>query len=359
MNYQKVYDQIVDRAKKVNRVHGEGVYYERHHIVPKCMGGEGRVEQWKTHPNIAVLTAREHFLCHWLLCRIHPENRKLAHAFWFMSKQKTKNQDRNYIVSSRTYAEAVSNLKFTEEHKEKIAKTRIGKKTIVHPDTKEIKYIPAEQLQTWLDRGWENTNYKKGQKIKLSQVGKQKLIQARKLDQTGKTGLEAKAAKGPYTVVFESGEKHTAGSYPELVKLTGIKYSTLQHRSTKFPRVMKKGFAVGKGQCFTPIQEENNTQKGNTNNSSRVFKGMKSDMTEEGRKRLAEARKKEQTGKVGLQAKAAKGPYTVLYESGEKHTAGSYLELAKLTGIKYSTLQYRLTKSPNKIQRGWKIYKGS
>lgn len=99
-------------------------------------------------------------------------------------------------------------------------------------------------------------------------------------------------------------------------------------------------------------------QKGNTNNSSRVFKGMKSDMTEEGKQRLAEARKKDQTGKTGLQAKAAKGPYTVVFESGEKHTAGSYPELSKITGIKYSTLQHRMTHKPYVFERGWKIYKG-
>ena len=99
-------------------------------------------------------------------------------------------------------------------------------------------------------------------------------------------------------------------------------------------------------------------QIGNTNNSSRVFKGMKSDITEEGRKKLAEVRVKLQKGKVGLEAQAAKGPYTVEFETGEKHTAGSYPELSKATGIKYSTLQYRLTKSPDTFQRGWKIYKG-
>ena len=48
-------------------------------------------------------------------------------------------------------------------------------------------------------------------------------------------------------------------------------------------------------------------QKGNTNNSSRVFKGMKSDMSDEGRRKVSEARKKDQTGKTGLLAKAAKG----------------------------------------------------
>lgn len=248
MDYQRIYDQIIDRAKKENRLYGKGIYYERHHIIPKCMGGEGRVEQWKTHSNIVMLTAREHFLCHWLLCRIYPENKKIAHAFWFMTKQKNDNQERWYTVSSRTYEEAVSNLKFTEEHKEKIRKTRIGKKTVVHPQTKEIKYIPKEELQAWIDMGWENTNYKKGQKIQVSEEGRQRLAEARRKDQTGKTGLQAKAAKGPYTVIFESGQKHTAGSYPELVKLTGIKYSTLQHRMTHKPEVFERGWKIYKGE---------------------------------------------------------------------------------------------------------------
>ena len=99
-------------------------------------------------------------------------------------------------------------------------------------------------------------------------------------------------------------------------------------------------------------------QKGNTNNSARVFKGMKSDITKQGRQKLAEARKKDQTGKTGLQAKAAKGPYTVIFESGQKHTAGSYPELSKLTGIAYSTLQCRLKHKEGVAERGWKIYKG-
>lgn len=248
MDYQRIYNQIINRAKKENRKKGQGTYYEAHHVVPKCMGGEGRAEQWRTHPNIVILTAREHFLCHWLLCRIYPNNKKLAHAFWFMTKQKSENQERNYTISSRTYAEAVSNLKFTEEHKEKIRRTRVGKKTLVHPDTKEIKYVPGKELPYWVELGWENTNYKKGTKVQVSEEGKQKLAEARRKYQTGKTGFQAQAAKGPYTVILESGEKYTAGSYPELVKLTGIKYSTLQHRMTHKPGVFERGWKIYKGE---------------------------------------------------------------------------------------------------------------
>lgn len=95
--------------------------------------------------------------------------------------------------------------------------------------------------------------------------------------------------------------------------------------------------------------------KGNTNNKSRVYKGMKSDISEEGRKKLAEHRRKHQTGKTGLDAQAAKGPYTVTFETGETFTAGSYPELAKMVLIPYSTLQYRYVNNPGTFKNGWKI----
>jgi hypothetical protein len=235
MNYQRIYDQIIDRAKE-RKLEG---YKEKHHIIPKCMGGSNQRE------NLVELTAREHFLCHWILCRIYPENKKLGHAFWFMSKQNAPTQQRDYVVSSRTYAEAVSNLKFTEEHKEKIRKTRVGKKTIVHPDTKEIRYVLQGELEDWIGLGWENTNYSKGRAF--SETHRSKIGHNTGKRLTGKTGLQAQAAKGPYTVLLESGQKHTAGSYPELSKLTGIPYSTLQCRLKHKEGVTERGWLIRKG----------------------------------------------------------------------------------------------------------------
>lgn len=96
--------------------------------------------------------------------------------------------------------------------------------------------------------------------------------------------------------------------------------------------------------------------KGNTNNSSRVFKGMKSDMTEEGRASLS----KKTTERLQGGKQWSGGPYTVEFESGEKITRSSYPDLSKATGIKWTTLQKRLleSKNPEKLLRGWKIYKG-
>ena len=77
MNYQKIYDQIIDRARE-RELNG---YRERHHILPRCMGGDDSPE------NLVELTAREHFLCHWLLTKIHPTGKnhfKAVHAFSLM-----------------------------------------------------------------------------------------------------------------------------------------------------------------------------------------------------------------------------------------------------------------------------------
>ena len=105
MNYQKVYDSIIDRAKQEKRRKNRGTYYEAHHIIPLCLGGEGKKSEWRNHLNIVLLTAREHFTCHWLLARIYPNNRKLAYAFWTMCALKEKRQER-YTPSSRVYKEA-------------------------------------------------------------------------------------------------------------------------------------------------------------------------------------------------------------------------------------------------------------
>lgn len=223
MNYEKVYNQIITRARSESREKGKGQYYEAHHIIPKSRGGQGKCRDWETHPNIVLLTAREHFVSHWLLCRIHPEDKKLAHAFWFMCKQDSATQKRELVISSRTYAEAVSNLKFTEEHISKISRAMLG-----------------------------NTNNSsrvyKGMVSTMSEQGRASVAAKRIQLQKGKTGLDAQAAKGPYTIEYQSGEKYTAGSYPELSKIVGISTATIQHRVTHKPGKFLKGWAAYKGE---------------------------------------------------------------------------------------------------------------
>ena len=91
--------------------------------------------------------------------------------------------------------------------------------------------------------------------------------------------------------------------------------------------------------------------KGNTNNSSRVFKGMKSDITIEGREKLSKLATDRLTG--GKQWYG--GPYTVEFTTGKKYTEISFPELSKITGIKMTTLQKRYSTNKGKIIKGWKI----
>jgi hypothetical protein len=101
MDYKKIYNRIIEKAKSEDRVKSVDEYYESHHIIPKCLGGEGKTTEWKTHPNIVLLTAKEHFIVHLLLCKVYPNNKKLKFALWAMC-----NQDRNgkrYKTSSKIY----------------------------------------------------------------------------------------------------------------------------------------------------------------------------------------------------------------------------------------------------------------
>jgi len=93
MDYQKIYNQIIERAK-IRQIKG---YKEKHHIIPKCIGGINDKE------NLIELTAREHFICHQLLCEIYPDEFKLKQALFLMSIGKQKIKDKHYKISNRVY----------------------------------------------------------------------------------------------------------------------------------------------------------------------------------------------------------------------------------------------------------------
>ena len=92
MNYSRIYNQIINRAK--NRILSG--YKERHHIIPKCLGGSNDKE------NLVDLTAREHYICHKLLIKIYPDSKSLRHAYWRMSTSKKS----GYGIDSRSYSES-------------------------------------------------------------------------------------------------------------------------------------------------------------------------------------------------------------------------------------------------------------
>lgn len=93
LNYKKIHDSIILKAK--NREKPQE-YCERHHVVPKSMGGTDDQD------NLVLLTAREHFIIHWLLFKIH-RNRQMTYAFHCMTKPVGNGRER-YTSHSFKYA---------------------------------------------------------------------------------------------------------------------------------------------------------------------------------------------------------------------------------------------------------------
>lgn len=129
MNYQRIYDQIIDQAKKESRRKGQGSYYEAHHIIPKCLGGINSKD------NMILLTAREHFICHKLLVEIHPNNYRIVFAFWCMCGMRNNlTKGKRYIPSTRDYeqtrllmSQLTTGIPKSEEHIRKMSESKKGK----------------------------------------------------------------------------------------------------------------------------------------------------------------------------------------------------------------------------------------
>lgn len=135
----------------------DGEIYENHHILPKCLGGQGDYKNGdfkkkSTHPNCIRLFPREHFIAHKLLALENPNNPKLVwswQAMWMLNDNYERYEptpeeyeQRKLLlrlcgVSEKTkqkISKAVSGVnnpiygsKRTEETKQKLREANLGK----------------------------------------------------------------------------------------------------------------------------------------------------------------------------------------------------------------------------------------
>jgi hypothetical protein len=94
--YEKWYNQITVRGQ--TRVTDQRT--ESHHIIPKCLGGSDDAS------NLTNITLREHFICHWLLTKIHQgkHRHQLLKALWMMRAENQNQKRYNTKITSRVYA---------------------------------------------------------------------------------------------------------------------------------------------------------------------------------------------------------------------------------------------------------------
>lgn len=139
MDYKKYYDALCSSRQQLFRVKSKECYYEKHHILPRSLGGLDNTE------NLVLLTAKEHYIAHLLLYKFHKVTaskglRKMAFALVSMlgSTGKVKRE-----LSARSYAtireaaidsrighkvENPINYKYkkSESHKEAIRQARLA-----------------------------------------------------------------------------------------------------------------------------------------------------------------------------------------------------------------------------------------
>jgi len=70
MDYERHYNLLIEKAQQRTT----DLYTERHHIVPRCLGGIDDKN------NLVALTPEEHYVAHQLLVKMYPENKSLVHA---------------------------------------------------------------------------------------------------------------------------------------------------------------------------------------------------------------------------------------------------------------------------------------
>ena len=137
MNYQRIYDELISAAELRGWIKhaSEDAYTETHHKIPKCMNGSDNVD------NLVELSAREHYIAHWLLYKIHKSPR-LAHA-WALMCVRDKNQ-RRYTSHSFKYAKlakskAMRGRKLSESHKRKVSESLKGVSKGAHSEARRLK----------------------------------------------------------------------------------------------------------------------------------------------------------------------------------------------------------------------------
>lgn len=82
MDYQKHYTRLVERAR--GRV--LSCYTEKHHVVPRCIGG------LDTNDNLVELTPEEHYVAHQLLVKIYPDDERILYAAIMMIPNRPNNK---------------------------------------------------------------------------------------------------------------------------------------------------------------------------------------------------------------------------------------------------------------------------
>ena len=176
MNYQKIYTDLIGRAIISKRKKNNIEYFEEHHILPKCMGGKDDKN------NLVLLTAREHFLAHWILTRIYPTNFKIVYAFncFCLTSYGYRKISKLYKYAKEKHINALKNDLETRKKNSKSLKKLVW---MISPDGKKNTRINIDLVEKFVNLGYSRGRMIKSRKSatretkeKISKSNKGKIV---------------------------------------------------------------------------------------------------------------------------------------------------------------------------------------
>jgi hypothetical protein len=141
MNYKKHYDLLISRAK-TRTITG---YKERHHIIPRCLGGSDEAT------NLVDLLPEEHYVAHQLLVKIYPNCSPLIKAAAMMcinSLTQQRNSNKMYGWLRKRLADVM------KQSQQGSGNSQFGTVWIANLSTKECKKVNRDLLEQYLNEGW-------------------------------------------------------------------------------------------------------------------------------------------------------------------------------------------------------------
>ena len=134
--YSKWYRNIIEKSK--HRTLPIGTYTEKHHVIPRSLGGDNSKE------NLVILTAKEHFICHLLLVKMvsKQDKHRMAYAVWQMTmangRSRYKMSAKIYELLRKQLSESLTGRTFSKETKRKIGDKSKGRKPMLGKKHSEI-----------------------------------------------------------------------------------------------------------------------------------------------------------------------------------------------------------------------------
>lgn len=242
MNYNKIYNNLIESRLKFDREKNKDGLLELHHIIPKSLGGSEELT------NLVLLTPREHYIAHWLLYKIHTgkDKSKMAYAFFRMC---SNNPNQKRTISSKDFERAKFSMSLscsgennpnfgkklwnTEQRKE-ISKRQQGKGNSMYGKTpwnkgKQIGKLSKERKQH-LSNVLSGRKIKESTKQKISEAltGKPKSLEhkeqlskslkgrPRNIESARKTGESLKGRKHEIVTCPHCGKVGGENSYDEM-----------------------------------------------------------------------------------------------------------------------------------------------